>query len=144
MSVGNIQYPYAAGGLDTFSCTYVHKYMYVHILTIYIYVYTRIVRLTGNPLPELISRANCVSQRVVRSGWGREWERKEKDTEKEKERESTITGLLSRGGRCQRAITNSEGGCRAATLYGRRRILHSVFRDTMGRGCEFWNMNMNT
>lgn len=36
--------------------------------------------------------------------------------------------------RCQRAITNSEGGRSAATLYARRRILHSVFGDTMGRG----------
>lgn len=36
--------------------------------------------------------------------------------------------------RCQRAITNSEGGRCAATLYARRRILHSVFSDTMGRG----------
>lgn len=40
----------------------------------------------------------------------------------------------SPGGRCQRAITNSGGGRNAATLYARRRILHSVFSDTMGRG----------
>lgn len=37
-------------------------------------------------------------------------------------------------GRCQRAITNSGGGRNAATLYARRRILHSVFSGTMGRG----------
>lgn len=37
-------------------------------------------------------------------------------------------------GCCQCAITNSGGGRNAATLYARRRILHSVFSGTMGRG----------
>lgn len=71
--------------------------------------------LTSNPLPELISGANCVSLaigiRAARRRAGRQ-----------------------PSGRCQRGITNSGDGRSAATLYARRRILHSVFSGTMGRG----------
>lgn len=94
--------------------------------------------LTSNPLPELISGANCVSLAVgrhprdaTRGGSMRRGALRGPHLTRERGRDA---GRHTAAARCQRAITNSEGGRGAATLYARRRILHSVFSDTMGRG----------
>lgn len=79
-------------------------------------VRTRIARLTGNPLPELISRANCVSRRVFRRGKRRIYAR-----EYRPERVA--------GERSVRGMARGRGGGGVAAVGGGRGWLRGIERD---------------